>query len=183
MISNFVSGGAILEDQDLCGNTDPVMIESGGSPTGGNGGVVVYEWDSRVKDGAGGWGPWTIIAGATDETYDPPVLTEQTQVRRKARRSPCPEWLISNFVTLTPASTPSVSIDNFQTVCPGQPYSDVVNTNDNNLILPTYSIYSNPSNGTVNIFDDGSFYYEPNNTFCGKDQFIYEVCNLSLIHI
>ena len=29
----------------------------------------------------------------------------------------------------------------------------------------------------VNIFEDGSFIYEPNSLFCGVDEFVYEVCN------
>ncbi len=53
-----------------------------------------------------------------------------------------------------------------------------VSLNDINLNGYIYSIFQNPSNGTVIMDDDGTFVYTPNPDFNGFDEFIYQACDL-----
>ncbi len=174
---NFNDGGTISEDQDLCGAFNPAPLTSSGSPTGGMGGSIQYEWEYRNLDVLGGWDDWQTVSNGRSEFYNPSNINEPIQFRRKARRSPCYDWVTSNIVTLTPAGLPNASYDLYSTVCPGQSYGGNLRGNDLNVVEPSFSIYTPPTNGSVLIFDDGNFLYTPNSTFCGEDEFIYEVCN------
>ncbi len=61
--------------------------------------------------------------------------------------------------------------------CPITDYHDQVTDNDDNLQFPNFSIYTNPTRGSVTINFKGEFIYDPYNAFCGLDSFIYQVCN------
>ena len=174
---NYTNGGNIDGDQDLCGSFDPVEITATAAPTGGTGGTGEFQWEYRIQDGLGGWDEWIEITGATGTTYDPSTIMEPTQIRRKARRNPCADWLPTNEVTLSPAGQPTANPISFTTVCPGQPHGEDLSVNDLNLVDPVFSIYTQPANGTLSVFSDGQFLYDPNSTFCGMDEFVYEVCN------
>lgn len=177
VIDNYTDAGSITGDQNLCGSFDPASLTSNGAPTGGIGGTGEYQWEYRIADGIGGWDEWIEISGATSDFYDPSTISEPTQYRRKTRRNPCDNWLPTSEVTITPAGQPTANPISFTTVCPGQPHGDNLSSNDINLVNPVFSIYSQPSNGTLSVFSDGQFLYDPNTTFCGKDEFVYEVCN------
>lgn len=81
-------------------NNDPPAITSSGA-TGNP--VVVYQWQMSTTSCTDGF---TDIAGATMDSYDPPVLTQETHYRlvtsapSSCGTGACEE--ISNCVTLTP---------------------------------------------------------------------------------
>jgi len=172
VVQNFADGGSIAGDEVLCGTDDPAPITHAGDPSGGTGGTMVFQWQ-KSTDGSN----WTDIPGATSNTYDPPVITQQTWYRRKARRAPCGSWQLSNEVVKSITSAPIAQDDYYSSACPGIVYVDNVANNDANLHNTTYSVVVAPANGTVDIDNDGEFFYTPASTFCGTDQFTYEVCN------
>lgn len=174
---NYSDGGTIDDGLDLCVSFDPPEIQSLSTPTGGAGGTPEFEWEYRTYDANNIWQDWVAISGSNSETYDPSTITEPIQFRRKARRSACGEYMISNVITFHPAGTPDATIDNFNSVCPGVPFGDNISSNDANLLEPSFSLHTPPTNGSVTILPDGSFVFEPNIQFCGTDFFIYEVCN------
>ena len=70
------------------------------SPTGGSGGVVLYQWQELLGS------IWTDISGAMFANYDATLLTATKQFRRNAKRSLCGSWISSNPVTVTILSSP-----------------------------------------------------------------------------
>ncbi len=177
LIQNVTNAGEIAEDQFLCGSNDPAPLTNISNATGGTGGIISYQWQQRTKTTPIIWGNWGNIPGETALSFDPPTLTEETQYRRMASRTSCGGSVPTNVVSVTPSTQPDANINSFTSVCPGQAYSNDVSSNDNNVLSPSYKIYTPAQNGSVNIFDDGSFIYEPNTLFCGIDKFVYEVCN------
>lgn len=171
-VDNFVDGGSIDGDEAMCGTTDPTIITNAGDPSGGNYGTIQYQWQEST-DG----NDWIDIAGATSNSYNPGVIAQTTFYRRKARRNPCGSWQFSNEVQKVLTSAPVATDDYFDSACPGIVYVDNVANNDNNLMNTTFTVTVPPSNGTVDIDHDGEFFYIPGTTFCGTDQFTYEVCN------
>jgi len=173
---NVTDGGQVGTDQFLCGFTDPTVLINISNATGGTGGTISYQWQVRTRTTLSVWGNWNDIPTVTSLSYDPPSLSEETQFRRMASRTSC-EGVPSNVITVTPSSEPDANVINFISVCPGQAYSNDASTNDSNIINPAFTIFTPAQNGTVNIFEDGTFIYEPNSLFCGVDKFVYQVCN------
>ena len=118
---NVTDGGEIAEDQENCGPFDPNAIVSVAPATGGIG-PVEYAWYSgacsevvsptfaptpqeAIPSG------FTLIAGATGESYDPDTLTETTCFIRVARNEGCTDWIgESNIVTITIYEVPTVDV-------------------------------------------------------------------------
>ncbi len=177
IVENYTDGGTILGGETLCSTFDPANIVAGANPSGGTGGTLVYQWEYREDDGAGGFTAWADVAGANAASYDPGIIAATTEFRRKARRAPCSNWAVSNTVLALLVQKPNLVDDNYSTVCPGFAYADNVSDNDLNLVNPTYSLLVFPTNGTLDFEVDGEFIYDPNSTYCGTDEFQYLVCN------
>ena len=90
---NVTDGGAIQADEIQCGSYDPANITNVSLPVGGSG-TLVYQWESSTDGGTN----WTVIAGATNDSYDPSTISQSTLYRRLARRDNCPDFLSSNTV-------------------------------------------------------------------------------------
>ncbi|MBI1223634.1 MAG: hypothetical protein GC192_00225 [Bacteroidetes bacterium] len=73
-------------------------------------------------------------------------------------------------------AAPHLVADVYQT-CPGTVFQEKPTFNDENIQNAAYSIYANPSKGTVSINYNGVFTYTPNGSICGADSFQYQVCN------
>lgn len=172
VVSNLTYGGSILGDEALCGTNMPSEINSGASPAGGFAGMLEYQWE-KSTNGTN----WLVIPGATTDSYTPASISETTQYRRKAKRSPCLNWQFSNIVTKIISSPPIVVDDLFSAACPGFSYFDDFAANDYNLSNPDFTVISPPANGEVELIAEGEFVYTPNSTFCGHDEFTYQVCN------
>lgn len=179
IVSNYTDGGTISGDMILCSNGNPPLIEGVGLPTGGYGGTPSYAWESRYANGSGGWSAWTDVWFATGEDYQPPTINRNYQYRRKVRRASCFPWVYSNTITITLETQPQVAADFYDDVCPGQVFGEDLTKNDLNLVDSVFSVFTNPANGEVTVYSDGNFFYQPNSTFCGEDEFIYQVCNES----
>lgn len=66
----------------ICYNTSPGLIKTNGTALGTS---FTYQWYKKVESGS-----WTIISGATAETYTPSVLTTSTSFRRTNTTSTAP---------------------------------------------------------------------------------------------
>jgi hypothetical protein len=172
IVSNVTYGGSILGDEALCGTNMPTEITSGASPAGGFSGTIEYQWEESNNASN-----WSEIVGATDANLSPSTVSETTFYRRKVRRGPCLPWVFSNTVTKVISSPPVANDDLFSAACPGFSYFDDFAGNDNNLSNPNYTIITPPANGVVELITNGEFVYTPNSTFCGNDEFTYQVCN------
>ncbi len=177
IVKNFTNGGSILGGETLCSTYNPSAILAGSNPSGGAGGTTLYQWERRTSNGSGGWNAWTDISGANSAGYDPPVIAVSTQYRRKARRTPCADWVYSNEVAATLVQQPNLGDDTYATVCPGFPHTANVSDNDLNLVNPAFNVLTFPANGSLDFDPDGEFIYNPNSTFCGAETFRYVVCN------
>ncbi|MEK7412144.1 MAG: Ig-like domain-containing protein, partial [Planctomycetota bacterium] len=178
VVENYTTPGSIIGDENLCSTiTNPAQINTESSPNGGFGGTRINKWQRRLADGAGGWGAWMDISGASSTSYNPPPISVSTQYRRGVRRSPCSDWIYSNEVTKSLSSMPIANGDYYESACPGFVYTNNVSYNDQQLNSPSYTLVALPNNGTIDLDPDGEFIYTPNSTFCGTDQFTYSVCN------
>ncbi len=176
VIENYSNAGTIGNDQSLCANGVPTAMLSLVPPSGGYGGSTSYQWEYRQELGTV-WSAWTAISGATGSSYQPGSISVNTEYRRRVRRSSCGSWIYSNVVAKNVTQLPGATADYFDNACPGFTLVGYVGTNDTNLDDPIYSIVSQPFNGYLDMDVDGEFYYLPNTTFCGGDQFEYQVCN------
>ncbi|MFQ5448229.1 MAG: Ig-like domain-containing protein, partial [Saprospiraceae bacterium] len=177
IVGNYTNGGNIAGAEDLCINAAGSTITALSPPIGGYGGAGEYQWEKHEDDGNGGWTAWQEIPGATADTLWPGVISLSTEYRRKARRSPCSDWIYSNVILKRISGLPVPNADIYSSACPGLFYFNNVSENDSNLTNPVYSVYTLPANGTLNMDADGGFIYTPNSAFCGSDQFTYQVCN------
>ncbi len=177
VVSNYSHGGIIEGDEDLCTAGPGGIITSTSAPGGGSGGTNAYQWEYSEDDGSGGWTAWTEIAGANGDTLVPDTISITTKFRRKAQRTPCANWVLSNEITKRMAGIPSPADDLFNSACPGFLFFGYVNLNDGSLSNPVYTLVTPPLNGTLDLDTDGEFVYTPNSFFCGTDQFTYRVCN------
>jgi uncharacterized repeat protein (TIGR01451 family) len=177
IVTNYTDGGNIDGAEDLCANVPGSTIASLSTPIGSFGGAGEYQWEKHEDDGNGGWTAWAEIAGATADTLSPGIVPVSMEYRRKARRSPCSGWVYSNVILKRISGAPAPNSDLYSSACPGLFFSNNVSENDNNLTNPVYSIFTLPTNGTLDMDPDGEFIYTPNSAFCGSDQFTYQVCN------
>lgn len=176
VISNHTDAGTIGYDEVLCANGVPTTMSTVVPPSGGYGGGTSYGWERNQLLG-NVWSGWTAISSSNNASYTSGSISVTTMFRRKCRRGSCGSWIYSNEVTKTVTQTPMPTDDFFDNACPGFTFVGYVGTNDLNLSSPIYSISAQPNNGFLDIDADGEFYYTPNTTFCGGDQFTYQVCN------
>ncbi len=103
---NDVTGGTIAANQSICTGGDPVAFTEAVASTGR--GTLSYQWESST-DGS----VFTPIVGATSETYDVGVLTQNMWYRRETSSlfltRTC--TALSNVVQITVDPVPTISID------------------------------------------------------------------------
>jgi gliding motility-associated-like protein len=90
----------------------------------------------------------------------------------------CDEALVQ-LAVLPPNEPPTVMVDNFTGSCNNIVGSLTINDFDPNgdqLIINT-TLVVEPTQGTLTIFDDGTFRYEFERGIAYRDSFIYEVCD------
>jgi gliding motility-associated-like protein len=80
----------------------------------------------------------------------------------------------------TNTNNPPIAIDDYSTTPQNTPVTINVLNNDSDPDGDTFAItsFTQPANGSVTLVD-GAFLYEPNNNFCGTDQFDYQICDAS----
>jgi hypothetical protein len=84
---NLTSGGSIGNNESGCGAFNPSNIVNLTSPSGGSG-TIEYIWLQSFDGGSN----HTVIVGATNDSYDPGVITQTTWYRRCARRAGCSDF-------------------------------------------------------------------------------------------
>ena len=109
-VVNF-NPGTISGAQTVCVTEDPVAFSSV-TPTGD--GTFTYAWESSPDNST-----WSPVALATGETYDPPVLAQDTWFRRivTSTLSSVPCALRTNSVKITVNNFVPGSIGSDQTIC------------------------------------------------------------------
>ncbi len=93
-------GGTISRDQYICLDMQPARIQSV-SRASGETGILQYKWQKSTVDATQGF---EDIPGATDSTYQPPVLNQTTWYRRQAKVDCKEDWsgaANSNAVKMT----------------------------------------------------------------------------------
>jgi RHS repeat-associated protein len=113
-VRSALSAGSIGGNQTVCYGEDPTTLSNSSTPTGGDGNYD-YSWQWRSV----GSSTWVSIPGASGyniQNYDPVVLSESKEFRRKV--TSCGQSKYSNIVTVTvrPGLTAG-SIGNAQTIC------------------------------------------------------------------
>jgi PKD repeat protein len=81
--------------QTICTGSQPDTLR-GQLPTGGNGSFT-YQWESSLNNTT-----WTLIAGAGNADYYPPVLITTTYYRRKVSSGQCSVYSSSVMITVNP---------------------------------------------------------------------------------
>uniref|UniRef100_UPI0025BA997D T9SS type B sorting domain-containing protein n=1 Tax=Chitinophaga sp. CB10 TaxID=1891659 RepID=UPI0025BA997D len=95
-----ILGNAISADQTLC-LSETAKALTGGALTGGDG-TYSYQWQSSTT---GANGPFTNINGATNDSYQPGALTQNTWYRRLVTSGQCIDN-ISNVVSIVVITKP-----------------------------------------------------------------------------
>ena len=90
---NVTNPGSITGTESHCGTFDPGNINTGAGASGATGGVLEYRWQQRTATSS-----WTVIAGETGPSYNPPAIAETMYYRRQAKSTACSNWLSSNEV-------------------------------------------------------------------------------------
>ncbi|MBI1184551.1 choice-of-anchor A family protein [bacterium] len=115
---NVTDGGSIADNQSNCGSFDPSEITNIDGASGGSGSLE-YAWAYSTSSSMylGNTNAWTIITGATSESYNPGVLSQTTYFVRLAKRGSCTEWAgVSNAVTIEVKPVPSATATNLKNV-------------------------------------------------------------------
>ncbi len=85
---------------------------------------------------------------------------------------------VSSSVSLTVYPTPEASDDNYSTPFNNPIEGENILNNDQTGNGVTITLISGPSNGDLELDDNGDFTYTPNLYFSGNDQFTYEICDV-----
>ncbi|AMR27329.1 hypothetical protein A0257_09635 [Hymenobacter psoromatis] len=123
-ITPALAAGTIGTAQTLCPGATPAILNSLAGVSGGTG-TFAYQWESSPDNVT-----WTIIAGATAETYAPGPLTVTTYFRRQVTSGPCgPVYAAPIAITVLPTLTAgTIAAD--QTVCAGDTPTPLTSTGD-----------------------------------------------------
>jgi hypothetical protein len=102
--------GSIGASQTICYNTSPSILITDVAPTGGTG-TFTWLWESSPNNSV-----WSPISGATNESYQPAILTSTTYYRRKVINTCSSGYTNTVVVTVRPDLVHG-TISNNQTIC------------------------------------------------------------------
>ncbi len=117
-----IANNFIFSDTTICANTTPNLL-TGTVPTGGDGGAILYVWQSSTDNIT-----FINIPASSTINYQPGVLTSTTYFRRRVERGLCGmNWSDTITITVEPAITNnSISAD--QLLCGSSTASALVGT-------------------------------------------------------
>lgn len=143
-----LTAGSPSANQNVCGGGDPTLID-GGTASGGTG-AYTYTWESASAAA----GPFTVIAGATAATYDPPSgITQTTYYRRITHSATCSQP--GNNVTVNVIAAPVITGQpSPQQACDGQGATFTISVSGTSL---TYQWQASLGGGYANISDGGVY--------------------------
>lgn len=157
-VQSIPTAGAIAGNQTICNGDDPATFIESVAATGD--GTLSYQWQSNTS-GCGS--TFSNIPGATNSTYDPPVLTGTSYFRRIVTSTlngvPCS--VNSNCLTVIVNPLPTVaSITGPTSVCAGSIITLINSTpggvwsssNTEIAAISSTGVLSGISGGTVTIF-------------------------------
>ena len=137
--------GVIAASQTICTGGDPTLISSA-SNASSTGTTLSYQWQQSTDNVT-----WTNISGATNTTYDPPILSITTHFRRVVHASLSGNIIctgFSNEITITLVADPIISEPTpvSQTLCTGLiPSTISVNASGGISTNYLYQWYSTPN--------------------------------------
>jgi hypothetical protein len=197
-------GGAVIEDtvtsdvvrtmiDPFCGIDQPPVAEDDEVTTGQETPVVISILDNDSDpDGATQDLNVTITTNPTNGnvvvnqdgtvtyTPDPGFYGEDTFVYQICDAENCD----TATVTITVEQEmlyPPLAVDDAETTDKNTPVTILNLSNDSDqdgeLDLSSVSIITQPTNGTVEVADNGSIVYTPNDNYLGEDTVVYEVCD------
>lgn len=169
-------------DQSICFGNSAILSAS---VTGGAA-PYTYNWDNGL-----GSGKDKTASPIITTTYSVTVIdaygcsdSDQLTITVTPCSEVCADGIDNDADGLIDCDDPDCSVvgqpqpmmDSYST-CPGVNYTEQVIFNDNNLQAPIFSIFSQPTKGSVSINNIGKFTYSPFTSSCGNDRFVYQVCN------
>lgn len=151
-----VSGNVMTNDLGLC--NPPVTVTSNTTPT--NGSVLM------LPDGSFTYTPVTNNYGTDFFFY---TITDSNGSTSTA----------TVVITITPGNAPPIAVDDYDTTNFNEPITIHILVNDSDLEndILNVSICGSPTNGLLNVNEDGSVTYSPNTGFSGDDEFCYTICD------
>ena len=79
VVIGYLSAGSIGNNQIICNNGNPSIINSISNASITSPAVIQYQWQSSLDNVT-----WTNISGTNSPSYDPPVISQDTYYRRVA---------------------------------------------------------------------------------------------------
>ncbi|ALM48538.1 hypothetical protein AMR72_06260 [Flavobacterium psychrophilum] len=120
-VMSRVEEGSISGDQNICMDTAPARIGPG---TQGSGqGDITYKWESQVEGSTN----WTVIAGASEASYLPPVIRKTTQYRRTTISTSVINGFTSKCESASTTGTVVVTVRNCKVITNPMIYQKVKN--------------------------------------------------------
>lgn len=177
-VTPTLNPGSITSDQTICIYGDPIAFSSLSAPTGGNGsGTYTYRWFYSVATG----GPYTLISGETNPSYDAPSGLSATRYYiREVSSGSCAGLTNELKVTVQDSVQPgSISYPVTDTICAGGDPSVI-----NQAVAPsggtgTYTLQwksSSASGGPyVNITGASLNSYDPSSGLSATTYYVREV--------
>ena len=112
-VNAAVTAGSIGSNQTICYGTVPSLLTSTANGTGT--GTITYEWESSPNNST-----WTVILGASSETYQPGALTSNTYFRRTTiatSGAACTSSATSSVLITVNSAVNAGTIGSNQTIC------------------------------------------------------------------
>ncbi|HNW70419.1 MAG TPA: T9SS type A sorting domain-containing protein [Bacteroidales bacterium] len=146
-----LDGGSVGTDQNVCNGGDPSLLTNITSPSLAScAPSITYQWMSCTSGCTSPPTGYSVIAGATGATYDPPSgLTQTTYYTRRVTSGTCNSY--SNYITVAvaPALTINVQPVSPAPICIGGTFPDLSITASGGIPPLTYQWYSNTVNNNT----------------------------------
>ncbi|OCX50389.1 hypothetical protein BEL04_21635 [Mucilaginibacter sp. PPCGB 2223] len=166
-VNNNITAPALAS---FCSGGDPAII-TGNIPSGGNG-TYSYQWQQSTDNIN-----FSNIAGATAKDYDPAAISTTTYYRRTVVSGACTTPLVSNVVTISIVSPPTVPLaaQSAVTVCQGNTATLSVNNPQSGITYNWYDsatktnlLFTGSTYVTGPIAANTTFYVESSNGLCSS---------------
>jgi hypothetical protein len=152
---DVVSAGSIGDSQNNCGAFTPKTLKNL-TPASGGSGVLQYQWFRNNINAPVNDPTWTLITGATNDTYSPPSTSKTTYYFRKAKRDGCATFdATSNGVAISIYNAVSATIS---------AGSDITQTEKANFIMNAQTPKTGEI-GTWSVVSGEAYISELNNRF------------------
>ena len=149
---NVTNPGEISGNEAHCGSYDASAISSVSGASGGVG-AVQYEWLISTDN----FSTFSVIAGATNSTYDPGVITQTTYYRRGAKSEGCNDYVVSNIIVKTVYGIPVISCSSTDGDCHNEFNANAGVTVDGGTGPFSYTWSNGQTTSTIDHLESGSY--------------------------